>query len=110
MRIFLELMRCRRSIRNFKPNPIPADYITKILDAAHYAMSGGNCQPWEFIVVKDPETKRKIVDAYIATGERVWSLEQQRMPEYRFPAFNFTSEEKDKAIAAMGGWGLLQYI
>ena len=51
---FLELVTHRRSIRRFKPDPIPDDYVIKILDAAHYAMSGGNSQPWEFVVIKDP--------------------------------------------------------
>ncbi len=50
---FLELLKYRRSIRSFKPDPIPEDYVIKILDAAHYVMSGANSQPWEFIVVRD---------------------------------------------------------
>lgn len=102
---FLELLRYRRSIRSFKPDPVPDEYITKILDAAHYAMSGANSQPWEFIVVRDPETKRKVLDAYLSDWETVWSLEQQRTPEYRHPAFNVPIEEKDKARAMLGGWG-----
>ena len=43
---FLELLRYRRSIRRFKSDPIPDDNVIKILDAAHYAMSGANSQPW----------------------------------------------------------------
>lgn len=102
---FLELLRYRRSIRSFRPDPIPDGHIMKILDAAHYAMSGANSQPWEFIVVKDPETKRKVFDAYLFDWETVWSLEQQRTPEYRHPAFNVSIEEKDKARTMLGGWG-----
>jgi len=59
---FLGLLHHRRSIRRFKPDPIPEDYITKILDAARYAMSGANSQPWEFIVVKDPKIKEKVFE------------------------------------------------
>jgi nitroreductase len=99
---FLEVVKYRRSIRSFKPDPIPEDNIMKILDAAHYAMSGANCQPWEFIVVKDPEIKRKLFEAYLTHWERVWHLEQQRVPEYRHPTYNIPKEEKDKAKARIG--------
>ncbi|MBI4186468.1 MAG: nitroreductase family protein [Chloroflexi bacterium] len=44
---FLKLCQTRRTIRGYKKDPIPDDYVTKILDAAHYAMSGANSQPWE---------------------------------------------------------------
>ncbi len=56
----LELMKKRRTIRKFKPEPIPDDYIKKVIDAAHWAPSGANTQPWEFVVVKDTEMKNKI--------------------------------------------------
>jgi nitroreductase len=102
---FLELLKCRRSIRKFKPDPIPEEDITKILDAAHYAMSGGNSQPWEFIVVKNPEMRKKLLDAYFNYHQQVWHLEQMRIPQYRHPAFNVPLEEKNKAAAMLGGWG-----
>ncbi len=102
---FLELLKYRRTIRKFKPDPIPDEYITKILDAAHYAPSGGNSQAWEFIVLKDPEIKKKVLDAYFEEWEGTWAEEAQRMPEYRHPAFNVPFEEKDKAKAMLGGWG-----
>jgi len=57
----LELVKKRRSIRRFKPDPIPAEYIEKIIEVARWAPSGFNMQPWEFIVVKKPELKEKIV-------------------------------------------------
>jgi len=62
---FAELVKSRRAIRKFKPDPIPDEYVEKILDVARWAPSGGNAQPWEFIVVKDPEMKQKIEDLYL---------------------------------------------
>jgi nitroreductase len=56
----LELVKSRRSIRRFKPDPIPDEYIDKIIDAAHWAPSGFNQQPWEFVVIKNPELKKQI--------------------------------------------------
>jgi nitroreductase len=103
---FLELMKYRRSIRSFKPDPIPDEYIAKILDVARYAMSGANSQPWEFIVIKDAEIKKKVIDAFTSARVRTWNIEQQRIPEYRHPAFNFPPEEKEKGFAVMGSWGV----
>ena len=59
---FLELARKRRSVRKFKPDPIPDGVVEKILDAAHWAQSGANAQPWEFIVVRNRETIHKMAD------------------------------------------------
>jgi len=56
----LELVKARRSIRRFKPDQIPDEYIDKIIDAAHWAPSGFNQQPWEFVVIKNPELKKQI--------------------------------------------------
>ncbi len=45
----------RRSIRLFKKEPLPDNMIRRILEAARFAPSSGNTQPWKFIVVKSPE-------------------------------------------------------
>ena len=57
-----------RAIRRFKPDPVPDDVITKILDAAIRAPSGSNAQNWEFIVVKDAAQRKKIGDMYRKGG------------------------------------------
>lgn len=59
---FLELVKARRSIRNFKPDSIPTDYVEKILEVARWAPSGANSQPWEFIVVEDKKFRDKFVN------------------------------------------------
>jgi len=53
----------RRSIRSFKETPIPEEALTKILDAARWAPSAGNVQPWEFIVVRDGRLKEALAQA-----------------------------------------------
>ena len=55
-----ETVEKRRSIRKFRPNPIPDKDLKKILEAGRLAPSGGNRQPWSFIVVRKPETKKKL--------------------------------------------------
>lgn len=57
----LELVKKRRSIRQFKPDPIPNEYITKIIEVARWAPSAFHTQPWEFVVVKNKEIRARIV-------------------------------------------------
>ncbi len=59
----LEAIRTRRSIRKYKPEPIPDGDLKKIMEAARLAPSAGNRQPWRFVVVRDPETKVKMGEA-----------------------------------------------
>ena len=49
-----------RSIRRLKPDPIPDEIITRVLDAAIRAPSGSNAQAWVFVVVKDAEKRRQL--------------------------------------------------
>jgi nitroreductase len=58
-----EAIKKRRSIRRFKPDPIPDDKIRLLLESARLAPSGTNTQPWRFIVVKDDKTKKKLQEA-----------------------------------------------
>jgi nitroreductase len=53
----------RRSIRKFKPDPIPDEKLKIILEAARLAPSAGNRQPWRFVVVREDETRKKLAEA-----------------------------------------------
>ena len=84
---YLELVKRRRSIRRFKPDPIPDEWVNKILEAGRWAPSGANGQPWEFIVVKDPETKKTMAEQYFKVSQRIHNLEKLRREEMRHPGF-----------------------
>lgn len=60
---FRDLMRRRRSVRDFSPEPVPPDVVDAAIEAAASAPSGANRQPWRFVVVRDPAVKRRIRDA-----------------------------------------------
>jgi nitroreductase len=49
-----EVFKNRRSVRRFKPDPVPESDLRRILDAARLAPTSGNQQPWKFLVVRDP--------------------------------------------------------
>ena len=57
MNVF-DAIKNRRSVRDFKPDPVPEEKLNKVLEAARLAPSAHNAQDWKFIVVRD-ETKRK---------------------------------------------------
>lgn len=57
---FLQEMKRRRSVREFTDRTVPKEVIRNALQAAGTAPSGANQQPWHFVVVSDPETKRAI--------------------------------------------------
>jgi nitroreductase len=59
----LEAVKGRRSIRAFKNQDVPAEIVEKLMDAARYAPSAGNIQPWEFVIVRKPKIKRRLVEA-----------------------------------------------
>lgn len=63
-----EAIKGRRSIRRYKPDAVPKELVEKILDAARWAPSGGNLQPWKFIVISDRnivELIRKVSPGYL---------------------------------------------
>jgi nitroreductase len=49
-----------RALRRLKPDPVPEEIITRILDAAIRAPSAGNAQNWAFVVVRDSEQRRRL--------------------------------------------------
>jgi len=59
-----EAMSTTRAVRRLRPDPIPDEVLRRVLQAATWVPSGGNRQLWRVIVVKDPDTKRKLRDLY----------------------------------------------
>jgi nitroreductase len=103
--LLLDLVQRRASIRALKPDPIPDEYIQLVLEAGHWAMSGANSQPWEYVVVKDPATKEALFRAYMdENDEFIYWMEQQRVAELRHPAFQMTADEAYQQRRRKAGW------
>src|ERR1051325_3303262 len=60
-----------RALRRLKPDPVPDELITKVLDAAIRAPSGGNAQNWIFLVVRDREQRRRLGTVYRKASDEV---------------------------------------
>ncbi len=74
---FYELMRARRTVRDYSPEPVPFTLIERAIATAGTAPSGANMQPWRFVIVQGAEIKRRIREA--AEAEERESYER-RMP------------------------------
>lgn len=58
----LEAIKTRRCIRRYKPDPVPDEALETVLEAARWAPSGGRRETCRFIVVRNPDTRRKIAE------------------------------------------------
>jgi nitroreductase len=85
---FKEVVVKRRSVRKFKKDAIPEESLGKVLEAGRWAPSAGNCQPWRFLVVTDPEIKAK-------TASNCTSFSKERWKQF--------SLARAKYLAARGG-------
>jgi nitroreductase len=75
---FYAEMRRRRTVRDFSDRPVPREIIEDCLRAAGTAPNGANMQPWHFVVVSDPEIKRKI---RVAAEEEEREFYRNRAPQ-----------------------------
>src|SRR5258708_19904537 len=91
-----EAMYTARALRRFKPDPVPDEIMTKVLDAAIRAPSGSNAQSWLFVVVKDAEKRRQLGAIYHKASQILTKLYAQRprpthFTHYQYPPFTTSS-------------------
>lgn len=87
-----QLIKSRRSIRNFKPTKVPHHVIRAILNMARWAPSAHNAQPWRFVVIDDYEVKKKLATAM----SEAW-LSDMRKDE--------VPKDKAERIVRLESWG-----
>jgi nitroreductase len=93
----MKIINDRRSIRQYTDEPVSEEHLEVILEAARQAPSGENAQPWRFIIVKDPPTRKQLGAIAGGGSGRRFTAEfvTQKMHE-RFSSLE--DEEKKKAI------------
>jgi F420 biosynthesis protein FbiB-like protein len=74
----LEAMRSRRSIRRYRERPVPRDVLWRLLEAARWAPSAHNRQPWRFAVITDPAQRVSLAQAMGESFRR--DLEADKLP------------------------------
>ena len=65
---YQKLIRNRRSIRGYRPDPVPEDVLQRVLDAGRVAPTAANRQAFQLIVVTDPSTRERLKEVY----DREW--------------------------------------
>jgi len=78
MHVFWGVIKGRRSIRVYLPRMIPEEIISRIVDAARWAPSAHNAQPWRFIIITDFNVKRRLAEAMASDWLR--DLERDGVP------------------------------
>jgi 5,6-dimethylbenzimidazole synthase len=63
------LLGWRRDVRRFRRDPLPADLLTRLIEAAALAPSVGLSQPWRFVVVETPGRRRSVLDNFRRCNE-----------------------------------------
>jgi nitroreductase len=64
----MEAIKGRRSVRSYRPDPIPEETVHTVLEAVRWSPSWANTQCWEVVVVKDAETRRRLADTLTSTN------------------------------------------
>jgi nitroreductase/SAM-dependent methyltransferase len=67
-RDFWEALYTRRSIRKFKPDPVPRELVTQVLHAGMWAPSSCNYQMWDFVAVDDPAVNAQLAELSLQMG------------------------------------------
>src|SRR3990172_9133132 len=92
------LMLTQRAIRIFDGSPVDDALIERALNAATHAPSGGNRQPWRFIIVRDRETKRALGVIFDELGKMLYGEDApERTPWEEVPVLIAVCSETDSS-------------
>lgn len=72
-----DLIRGRRSVRRFRPDPVPREMVEQILEAGRWAPSPHGSQPWRFVILTLPEVKHRLADAMGSDWEHNLAMDGQ---------------------------------
>ncbi len=98
-----EAIQARRSIRRYVSDDVPDELIGQILEAARLAPSGGNTQPWRFIVVRDEKVRKEI--CRLRAGQRF--IEEAPVTIVCFADLNrYSQEAKKNKWKELEEWGI----
>jgi 5,6-dimethylbenzimidazole synthase len=73
----------RRDVRKFRPADLPDEVLYRLIKAAHHAPSVGFMQPWNFLVVRDTDTRRRVKESFASANKAAFDmLEGERKDKY----------------------------
>lgn len=95
MKDIIEMIKTRRSVRNYREDPVSDEDIKFLIDCARYAPSGMNMQPWSFLVIQNKEVIQKLSES----GKKAMILLAEQMVNDSNKAPDFISFLKTKGTS-----------
>lgn len=103
---FYEVVRARQAVRAFKPDPIPEEVLLRVVEAFRAAPSWANAQPWELILVADPELRRQLQQTLPPRNPALAALVQAPVVACPVGIAGRSGFYKGNAVTARGDWML----
>lgn len=100
----IEVIKTRRSIRSFKPDPIENEKLLAILEAARWAPSWANTQCWEFIVVKDADIKKRLAETLTPNNPAIDAVKNAPIVIVACARLGLSGYFQGKPITDKGDW------
>lgn len=97
MNSVIEAIRKRRSVRAYEPAQVSKELLDLIIEAGNEAPSAMNSQPWRFVVVQDPDSRKKLLRAALPNAKKILSLAKDADPE-RYAAIMKRLEEQEDPV------------
>jgi nitroreductase len=94
----------RRSIRKYKPDPVPEETMRVLIEAVRWAPSWANTQCWEVVVVKDPKVKAELATALSKTNPALSSMTEAPLVIVVCGKKGVSGFKKGNAVTARGDW------
>jgi nitroreductase len=100
----MEAIKGRRSIRKYKPDPIPEEAFRTLIEAVRWAPSWANTQCWEVVVVKDPKVKSELATALTKTNPALLSITDAPIVIVLCGKKGVSGFKKGEAATVKGDW------
>jgi nitroreductase len=94
----------RRSIRKYKPDPVPEETMRVLIEAVRWAPSWANTQCWEVVVVKDPKVKAELATALSKTNPALSSMTEAPLVIVLCGKKGVSGFKKGEAVTVKGDW------
>ena len=100
----MEAIKGRRSIRKYKPDPIPEEALQKIMEAVQWSPSWANTQCWEVIIVRDPNMKSALANTLTKTNPSLSSMTEAPLVIVLCGKKGVSGFKKGEAATVKGDW------
>jgi nitroreductase len=99
-----EAIKGRRSIRKYKPDPVPEEVLQKVMEAVRWSPSWANTQCWEVIIVRDSNIKFELANTLTATNPARSSMTEAPLVVVLCGKKGVSGFKKGEAATVKGDW------